>query len=92
MIDIVEQLRFDATRCEVGFSRGVASNIEAGAAEIERLREALRSITLLGAKKDLPDAWVIAHEALGDGDNQQTVDDPEHPNTCTCETCRAWGA
>lgn len=46
--------------------------------ENERLRAALRSITLLGAKKDLPDAWVIAHEALSDGDNQQSSK-PENP-------------
>ena len=39
MIDIVDRLRFDATRCELQFSKGVASNIDAGAKEIERLRE-----------------------------------------------------
>lgn len=40
MIDIVERLRFDAARCELQFSRGVAGNIEEAAAEIERLRAA----------------------------------------------------
>jgi hypothetical protein len=38
MIDIVDRLSFDATRCEVSFSRGVASNIECGITEIKRLR------------------------------------------------------
>jgi len=41
MIDIVNRLRFDAIRCAANFSRGVASNIDAGADEIERLRTAL---------------------------------------------------
>lgn len=38
MIDIVDRLSFDATRCEVSFSKGVASNIEEAVAEITRLR------------------------------------------------------
>jgi len=37
-IDIVERLRFDATRCELQFSKGVAGNINDAACEIERLR------------------------------------------------------
>lgn len=37
-IDIVDRLRFDATRCETAFSKGVASNIEEAIREIERLR------------------------------------------------------
>lgn len=41
MTDIVQRLRFDAARCEVEFSKGVAGNIEEAAAEIERLRAAL---------------------------------------------------
>ncbi len=46
-MDIVERLRFDAARCEVQFSKGVAGNIEEAADEIERLREdlALRNQT-----------------------------------------------
>ena len=36
--DIVERLRFDAVRCELQFSKGVAQNIAESAAEIERLR------------------------------------------------------
>ncbi|WP_316176203.1 hypothetical protein [Bradyrhizobium sp. SZCCHNRI1073] len=44
MIDIVERLRFDAARCETQFSKGVAGNIEEAAAEIERLRAALKDI------------------------------------------------
>jgi hypothetical protein len=46
MIDIVERLRFDATRCEATFSKGVATNIEEGAAEIERLRAILQNVAL----------------------------------------------
>jgi hypothetical protein len=41
MIDIVDRLSFDATRCEVQFSKGVASNIEEGITEIKRLRSIL---------------------------------------------------
>jgi hypothetical protein len=41
MISIVERLRFDATRCELQFSKGVAANIDEGADEIERLRRVL---------------------------------------------------
>lgn len=40
MIDIVERLRFDAARCEVQFSKGVAGNIDEAADQIERLRNA----------------------------------------------------
>lgn len=47
-MNIVERLKFDAARCEATFSKGVASNIEEAAAEIERLRalleRALKSI------------------------------------------------
>lgn len=44
MIDIVNRLRFDATRCEVQFSKGVAGNITEAANEIERLRAVLEKI------------------------------------------------
>lgn len=44
MIDIVDRLRFDATRCELQFSKGVAGNINEGADEIERLRKVLEKI------------------------------------------------
>ena len=44
MIGIVERLRFDATRCEIQFSKGVAGNISEGADEIERLRGCLAAI------------------------------------------------
>jgi hypothetical protein len=40
----VERLRFDAVRCELQFSKGVAGNIEEAADEIERLRAALQTI------------------------------------------------
>jgi hypothetical protein len=39
MIDIIDRLRFDATRCEAKFSKGVAGNIADGADEIARLRQ-----------------------------------------------------
>jgi hypothetical protein len=45
--DIVNRLRFDATRCELHFSKGVASNIEEAATYIEQLRVALSSIGFL---------------------------------------------
>lgn len=48
MIDIVERLYFDAFRCEVQFSKGVAQNIEEGAHEIARLRAALQNIAIGG--------------------------------------------
>ena len=41
MNDLVERLRFDATRCELQFSKGVAGNINEAADEIESLRERL---------------------------------------------------
>lgn len=44
MTDIVERLRFDAARCEVDYSKGVAGNIEEAAAKIERLRAALTDL------------------------------------------------
>lgn len=44
MIDIVDRLSFDATRCEAQFSKGVAGNITEAAAEIQRLRKALQFI------------------------------------------------
>lgn len=61
MIDIVDRLRFDATRCEVQFSRGVAANISAGADEIERLRKALREV--MNASND---PYEVAKNALAD--------------------------
>lgn len=50
MIDIVERLRFDAIRVEAQFSKGVASNINEGADEIERLRAMLRMSKYTGRK------------------------------------------
>jgi len=43
-ISLVQRLRFDATRCEATFSKGVASNIEEAADEIEQLRAALAGV------------------------------------------------
>lgn len=50
MIDLVNRLRFDATRCELQFSKGVANNISEAADEIERLRAALRMTKYTGRK------------------------------------------
>ena len=44
MIDLVQRLRFDATRCEATFSKGVAGNIEEAANRIEKLEKALHKI------------------------------------------------
>lgn len=41
MTDIVERLRFDAARCEVDYSKGVAGNITEAADTIERMSVAL---------------------------------------------------
>ena len=40
-ISLVQRLRFDATRCEATFSKGVASNIEEAADKIEQMHAAL---------------------------------------------------
>jgi len=40
-ISLVQRLRFDATRCEATFSKGVASNIEEAAKRLELLEDAL---------------------------------------------------
>ena len=61
-MDIIERLKFDAARCEATFSKGVASNIEEAAAEIERLRAALEAIAKL-CRDD--EQTQIAREALG---------------------------
>lgn len=44
MIDIVNRLRFDATRCEAQFSKGVAGNITEAADEIERLNREVKRL------------------------------------------------
>ena len=44
MNDIVNRLRFDATRCEATFSKGVAGNITEAADEIERLRRRVKAL------------------------------------------------
>lgn len=44
MIGIVERLRFDAVRCEVGFSKGVAGNISEAADKIDVLVKAMEFI------------------------------------------------
>ncbi len=77
MIDIVDRLSFDATRCETTFSKGVSSNIEEGIAEIRRLRAALKPLVEthdyrsldLGIGTALPDGkmWLEARAII----NQQ---------------------
>ena len=57
--DIVDRLRFDAARCEIGLSKGVATNIDEAADEIERLRAEcgrLREV-VIAARKSLPSDW-----------------------------------
>jgi hypothetical protein len=49
MSDITERLEFDATRCELQFSKGVASNITEAIAEIRRLRAAAQSAPVTDA-------------------------------------------
>lgn len=48
MSDLVQRLRFDATRCEAQFSKGVATNIEDAAAEIEWLRARIKTLEAQG--------------------------------------------
>jgi hypothetical protein len=72
MIDIVDRLKFDATRCEAQFSKGVATNISEGAAEIERLRKHKRKqaedIMTLGQRVGMLEAALrYAKEAIQDG-------------------------
>ena len=65
MIDLTHRLRFDAARCEATFSKGIASNIEAAATEIERLREALTQLD--------SDMWDEKREYYRQGDLGQRV-------------------
>lgn len=61
MIDIVDRLSFDANRCEASFSKGVASNIEEGIAEIKRLRiQVEKAGSLTKAANRVIDAWRYA--------------------------------
>jgi hypothetical protein len=56
MIDIVDRLRFDAVRCELTFSKGVAGNIVDAINEIERLRAELAGLTRDDIEAPHPDA------------------------------------
>lgn len=47
MISIVERLRFDAVRCELQFSKGVAGNISEAADEIEKLHKEIKRLRRL---------------------------------------------
>jgi len=58
MTDIVERLKFDAIRCELQFSKGVAGNITEAAAEIERLRLENESLRAAGETGTNPFATV----------------------------------
>lgn len=69
MLDIIERLSFDATRCEIQFSKGVATNIEDGIAEIVRLRKALGSIARNTCCDGCQEAAKVAKTAL----------EPPHP-------------
>ena len=76
MIDIVNRLRFDATRCEVQFSRGVASNIDAGADEIERLRKGIQDYLDGNFGPDLPTKHdTCPHKRFGWEDCGQCIDE-----------------
>lgn len=73
MTDIVERLKFDAVRCEATFSKGVATNIDDGIAEIERLRAALKEIQAYSVGDQLPrHTWYYdrAQAALSHGQSQ----------------------
>jgi hypothetical protein len=75
-ISLVQRLRFDATRCEAAFSKGVARNIEEAADEIERLRAALQRIVTEADSDDGLSAWNgsdIAREALIGHQQRNTV-------------------
>lgn len=74
MTDIVDRLRFDAVRCEVVYSKGIACNIEEAINEIERLREWKSSILSKCKASDgfdaLPwggdkDGWGFVHYFIG---------------------------
>lgn len=70
MIGIVDRLRFDATRCELQFSKGVAGNINEAADEIARLRAALLNIQALAERGNPIDTTKLAEQcrhALGQG-------------------------
>lgn len=64
MIDLVQRLRFDATRCEVTFSKGVASNIEEAAARIETLEKSLKQIAQMRLMPDDKINRVTLHAAI----------------------------
>ena len=66
MIDIVNRLRFDATRCEATFSKGVAGNITEAADEIERLQRRVKALeTYLQGTLDGPkDEWIAYADKL----------------------------
>jgi hypothetical protein len=61
MIDIVDRLRFDAVRCALQFSKGVAGNIDEAADEIERLRKALKSIKVAEFRDGETSDEIVGH-------------------------------
>ena len=81
MIDIVDRMRFDATRCELQFSKGVAGNIEEAAKEIERLR-----VQLAAQPWQNIDAILDALEAAGCCKNDYV----HAPEDVVANTIRNW--
>ena len=69
-MDIVERLEFDAARCELQFSKGVAGNITEAAAEIRKLRAAIRNMLDALDCNDESAAYAYAKTALS---NEQRV-------------------
>jgi hypothetical protein len=69
-MDIVERLEFDAVRCELQFSKGVAGNITEAAAELRKLRTAIRNMLDALDCNDEIAAYAYAKTALG---NEQRV-------------------
>lgn len=65
MTDIVERLEFDATRCELQFSKGVAGNITEAIAEITRLRAASEWRDISTAPRD--NSSILFYEQSGLG-------------------------
>jgi hypothetical protein len=56
---IVDRLRFDAARCEIQFSKGVAANVNEAADEIERLRSVQSTTGTSGLLARVAAAWNI---------------------------------
>jgi len=75
-LSIADRLRFDAVRCELNFSSGVASNISEGVDEIERLRAQLAS-----ARKAL--TWIRANKGAHPGNIIGVIEECERDAGCS---------